>query len=556
MNDLTAILEAALTHQQEGRLDQAETIYRKVLKIDPSDSSAIHLLGTLMQRRGNFDEAISLIGKAILLSPKVADYHANIAAVYLAAGRPLEAASHAKTALKIDADNFDAAYNLGNALFALGDVEASVKMFQRSLELDPANQACWTNYLFTLNFSPDATPADIWQANRLWGEGIEEAREGAEVSFATTGKPGYADPDRQLNLAYFLPELDQHVTTRFIEPVLSAHDREQFSVFVYGDRTDARSPPSAIGDSADHWIDTHGLSDRDIARQMRGDGIDVLAHPCTFKARYRTVLAHRAAPVQIACTNLVSTTGLEDTDYLITDGFISPDREGEAYFTEQLIRLTGFNIYKSFDAEPEPGPLPAAESGLVTFGSFNNIAKLTGRVVAVWSEILTAVEGSRLLLKNGAFDDVSVRHRTTERFFDQGIAADRLLFEGFTQDPAGYLSAYQRVDISLDPFPFGGGTTSYEAIWMGVPVLTLAGDTFMGRLSGSLMHRLDLPEFVVDSKAEYIAAARLLASDVDRLGEIRCSLRHQAQATIFNAERHVAELEAAYRDAWLAFCET
>lgn len=549
MDDLTAILETALIHQQAGRLDQAEDIYRKILGIDPTHAGAVHLLGTLMQRRGDYHEAVALISKAILLEPGVADFHANLAAVYLALGQPVEAAAHGRTALKLDPEFAAAAYNLATALFSLGEVAPAVEMFENALEMEPANQTFWANYLFALNFSPDADPAAIYDANCRWGETVTVASGSDKIDFSNS-----RTSDRKLKLAYFLPELDQHVTVRFLEPVLSAHDREKFTVYVYGDRTDGAPPPPGIGDKADFWINVHQWSAAQIAEQMRNDAIDILAHPCTFKARYRPVLAHRAAPVQIACTNLVSTTGLTHTDYLITDNFICPPEEGDEYFTEKLIRLKGFNIYQSLADLPEPGPLPASENGTITFGSFNNIAKLTDRVATAWAEILRSVDGSRLFLKNGAFDDAAVRAQVTERFADLEILENQIMFEGFTRDPATYLKSYQQVDIALDPFPFGGGTTSYEAIWMGAPVLTMAGDTFMGRLSGSLMHRLGLDEFVTASAEDYIATALNLAGDLKRLSQIRSGLRQTARSTIFNAESHVAELEQAYIAAWETHC--
>ncbi|MBT4588359.1 MAG: tetratricopeptide repeat protein [Rhodospirillaceae bacterium] len=548
MSDLEHIIETALSHQRSGRLPEAAEIYRKVLAIDPGQPDAVHLLGMISHAEGNYSKAIELIGKAILLNANVSDYHLNIASAYLAIGDVQQAKSHAHKAIKLEPNSSEAHYNLGNACFAEGDADQACQAFKQALELVPYSQTIWANYLFALNFSSDATPGEIYNANRKWGTLLEGSVEKA---------PPFANDlslERPLKLAYFLPELDLHVTTRFLAPILAQYDTAKFEVFGYGYRSDDGAPPSAISETLDHWVDVRGKGAAEIAESMRRDEIDILAHPCTFKSRYRDILAHRAAPIQIACTNLVSTTGLQAADYLITDDFISPPGSDDAHYTENLIRLSGFNTYQQFDQGPEVSALPALANGFVTFGSCNNIAKLSSEVIAAWSEILGGVSGSRLLLKHRAFENAGLRGQISVAFAGQGITEERLIFEGFTPDPAAYLSVYDTIDIALDPFPFGGGTVSYEALWMGVPVLTLAGNVFMGRLTGSLMHRLGLDEWVTSSVSDYKAAALRLASDQAALSSLRQDLRGRAQGSIFDAGAHVHELEAAFIEAWQKYC--
>ncbi len=548
MSDIEHIIETALIHQRAGRLEEAADIYRKVLAIDPGQADAIHLLGMVSFTAGDYAEAISLIGKAILLNASVADFHINIASAYLATGAAGQAEAHAITATKLNPNSSEAHYNLGNALFAKGDASAAAAAFKQALDRDPKSQAIWANYLFALNFSKIASPRDIFDANRKWGSLVEDAAEDT-IDMA----PQFSNElssDRRLKLGYFLPELDTHVTTRFLSPVLAAHDKSKFELYGYGYRTDGGGPPSAIGKALGHWRDVHGKTPAEIAQIMRRDELDILAHPCTFKSRYRDVLAHRAAPVQIACTNLVSTTGLRATDYLITDEFITPPKSDEGLYTEKLIRLTGFNTYQQFKEAAKVSSLPALANGFITFGSCNNIAKLSLEVIATWSEILSRVPASRLLLKHRAFENTDQCAALTEAFSNHGIAEDRLIFRGFTPDPAAYLDVYAEIDIALDPFPFGGGTVSYEAVWMGVPVLTVAGEVFMGRLTGSLMRRLDLGDWVTSSVADYSAAAITFAGDVSQLSALRKKLRGCAKKTIFDAKAHVLELEDAFRMAW------
>ena len=544
MSDIEYIIEMALSCQREGRLEEAARIYNQVLEIEPKQPDVIHLLGMVAFANQDYEEAVRLINEAVILNPTVSDYRLNLSSIYLASNQHALAKSHAKVAIKLNSNMSEAHYNLGIILFAEGNIDQSIAAFKRSLDLDPNNQTFWTNYLFAVNFSEKATPKDIYKINRKWGVLLEKQIK-AEPQFQN-----HQYSNRRLKLGYYLPELDKHVTVRYLSPILAVHDKVKFELVGYGNRTDNKLPPSEITDVLDRWIDISKFTAAEIAEVMRGDEIDILLHPCTFKSRYRNILAYRAAPIQIACTNLVSTTGLQATDYLITDNFISPVNSDEGLYTEKLIRLSSFNTYKQFTESKDVSSLPAQKNSLVTFGSCNNIAKINSEVIFTWAEILKKVKNSQLLLKHRAFDDDNRRTYITAIFSSAGISRDRLIFKGFTSDRADYLSVYDEIDIALDPFPFGGGTVSYEALWMGVPVLTIAGPKFMGRLSGSLMNQLGLSDWVTASKKQYISTGIIMANDFSKLSDLRKNLRVKAQNTIFNAKKYVLELEDALESAW------
>jgi len=545
MDDLAVILSDAMDLQRMGRLDDAESIYQKVLDVQPDNASALHLLGTINHARSEYVMAIERIAKAILLAPDVADYHANLASAYLATGQKEQAVGHARTAIRLDPTLASAHVNLGNALFAAGDVVEAVTAFDRARTLDPTNDTAWTNYLFALCFDSSADSSKIFKANREWGRRVE-----SEVGPVHALPVWNRDPKRRLRLAYYLPELDTHVTARFVEPMLRAHDRGRFEIHLYGSRMDGHSPSAKLLEGADHWHDIGGLDPADQAAKMRRDGIDVLAHASTFKARYRTILAHRAAPVQIACINLVSTTGLAEADYFFTDLSLSPTEEGDAHFTEQLVRLPVFNTYRAPDDTLPVGPLPAEKNGYVTFGSFNNVAKLSDEAVTVWGGILKDVKNSKLVLKHRALTDTMVRERVLERFAAAGVRTDRVELRGFDAAPSDYLANYHDIDIALSPFPFGGGTTSYEALWMGVPVVTKKAPYFAGRFTESLLSYLKYPEFVAADDEGYRRKAVTLADDIGELAALRRRLRDEARATIFNTAAFTQNFEAACVRVW------
>ena len=260
--------------------------------------------------------------------------------------------------------------------------------------------------------------------------------------------------------------------------------------------------------------------------------------------------------MQVSWLGYFATTGVAEIDYLIADPWTLPASE-ECNFTEKIWRLPETRLcFTPPDEEVSVSPLPALANGYVSFGCFNNLSKMNDAVVALWSRVLHAVPGSRLFLKARQLMEASVRQSIAERFAVHGVDAARLIFEDYT--PRGnYLAAYQRIDIALDPFPYPGGTTSVEALWMGVPVLTLAGERFLSRQGVGLLMNAGLPEWIATDPDDYVARAVSHASDLERLAELRRELRQQVLASpIFDAPRFARHFEAALRGMWKAWCDT
>lgn len=518
------------------------------------DADALNAAGRAALAGGDAERAIAIFAQAILAAPLDPHVHVNMAAAYLALDRLGEANAHASRAVKLAPAMPEAHHNLGNALFASGDADGALAAFARARALDPDSEAHWTNLLFAQTFAEPSSEigtgrSAIFAENKAWGTRIERRLGPVERPGVTN-----ADPERPLNLGYLLPEFDAHVTARFIVPILAAHTRGDYRLSLYAHCSGGGAWPSVLTPPGVCGVDTFGLNDAEIAERMRADGIDVLIHPCTFKARYRTVLAQRCAPLQIAGINFVSTTGLAATDYMLCDAVLAPPGDSEAFFTERLLRLPQFNCYGVPAHGPPVAPLPAFANRFVRFGSLNNPAKLGDATIAVWAGALARVSASRLLLKHRAFEDADVRERTARRFAAHGIVADRIDFAGFTADPGDYLAAYNEIDIALDPTNFNGGTTSYEAIWMGVPVLTLTGESVMGRQTASLMTAVGHPEFVTNSKQAFVDKAFALTHDIVGLAAIRVGLRHKAAVTIFDSAGYTRQLEAVVRWAWRDLC--
>jgi predicted O-linked N-acetylglucosamine transferase (SPINDLY family) len=339
----------------------------------------------------------------------------------------------------------------------------------------------------------------------------------------------------------------------FLEPILTHLDRSRFHVTCYAgvDRPDAVT--QRLRGLAGAWRDIAGLPDDAVAELIRADAIDILVDLAGHTAGRRLlVFARKPAPVQVAHFGYPNTTGLAAMDYRLTDSYADPPGQTEAFHTEELVRLP--EVAWCYQPSPAPavGPLPALAAGYLTFGSLNNLAKVTAQVMARWSDLLRAVPGSRLLLLTGAGPQTDQRLR--DRFRQKGIDSDRLLLMG-RRPRDQYLELYRQIDIGLDPFPYNGGVTSCDALWMGVPMITLAGNSYASRQGVSLLSNLDLRDWIAQTPEEYVALAARRGKDLEDLQRLRSGLRERMQRSpLCDGARFTRRLEEAYRAMWRRWC--
>ena len=362
-------------------------------------------------------------------------------------------------------------------------------------------------------------------------------------------------PDRRLRVGYLSSDFRNHPVGLVLLPLLSSHDRAEFEVFCYADVPRPDAMTERFRSTVDHWHTIVGKSDSEVAGMVRADAIDVLV--CLaghFDSNRPLVCAHRAAPVQVSFHD-GATSGLEEMDYWLTDDFLHPPDTKEM-FTEDLYRLPVFYQWLPIEEAPPVETLPADQAGFVTFGSFNNPAKVNEEVIGLWAEVLKSVPGSRLVLKYmNWYEQASLRDRLIDQFATGGIGSERLVFVAILDTINEHLGHYGEVDIALDPFPFNGATTTFQALWMGVPVVSLAGETFISRATGSILHHAGLGDLTVDTPEAYVACARNLAGDFERLRTLRKTLRERmATSPICNAPAHTRSVETAYRDMWRKWC--
>ncbi|MFI4940546.1 MAG: tetratricopeptide repeat protein, partial [Burkholderiales bacterium] len=541
------------TLNELGRFDEAIAGFTRAIALQPSLADAYNNRGGVLNELGRFDEASASIRSALALKPDLADAHSNLGSTLKALGRLDEAVACCRRALEINPDLVEAHCNLGNSLQDFGQLDQALACYSRALEIKPDLVEAHSNLLFTRNYLADQ-PAAILQAEaRRFGDLA------ARKATPFTVWRNVPEPNRCLRVGLVSGDFCTHPVGYFIENVLAAlasHACGRLELIAYSTHFHADALTERIKACCHAWHSAVGLSDAQLAQQIRDDGIDILIDLSGHTEHNRlTMFAWKPAPVQATWLGYFATTGVAAVDYLIADPWTLPETE-EVNFTETIWRLPETRLcFTPPDANADVSPLPALANGTITFGCFNNLTKMNDAVVALWARVLDAVPQSRLFLKSKQLGDASVRQNVLDRFAAHGIGADRLMLEG-SSPRLDYFSAYHRVDIALDPFPFPGGTVTVEALWMGVPVLTLAGERFVARQGVGLLMNADLPEWIAADADDYVARAVSHAGDLQRLAALRTGLRQQVLASpIFDAPRFARHFEVALRGMWAQWCD-
>ena len=538
-----------------GRQEEAAARYQTAAGLDAGNPHAHACLGAALHQLGRFEEATSSYSRAVTLRPDLAAIHFSLGSVLIELGRHDEAELSLRRALELQPDHAAAHGNLGNALKNQGRLDEAVSAYERALELEPAvplNHAnlgaalrdaghmrealsCFRGVL-GLNGEHFAALSDCLFIQAYLGDDAAPTRKADAERFgalaAAKARPFTRWKSRsegaRLRVGFVSADLREHPVGYFFEAAvaaLSRHHRDDIELFVYANSDTQDVLTQRLQAHCSAWCSIARLDDEAAARRIHADGLDLLVDLSGHTAGNRLPLfAWKPAPTQASWLGCCATTGLAAMDGYIADPWIAPPG-AEAEFTERLWRLPEtFLCFTPPKLELAPAPLPALASGHITFACFNKLNKLNDPVLAVWSRVLHAVPRSRLFLKNGPLGAASQRQRMTECFAAYGIPADRLILEG-ASPREDYLRAYGRVDIALDPFPYPGGTTSIEGLWMGVPVLTLAGSCALARQGESILHNLGLAGWIAADADAYVSLAAGHAADVAGLAALRQQLR-------------------------------
>ena len=501
---------------RQGLQASAREVCERWLALNTVDASTVEVVGRLvctLLELGELDAARPWIDRAVALAPE----------------RP------------------DIRHNLANLLVQSLDVAGAVAQLDLVLARTPSYSAAWSVRLMCLNYIED-DPLKLIQAHRQWGA-RQPLATGAWPAEAAAA--GHAAAPRRLRVGWVSGDLRRHSVGYFMEPLFAARDREQFEWIAYYTATREDEVSARMRTLADAWVSCDALNDEALAARIRADRIDILVDLSGHTADSRPgVFARRPAPLQISYLGYPTTTGQPATRLRISDPVIDPATEPEDG-AEQVLRMPrGMFCYRP-DIAPPLSPLPALHGGAVTFGSFNNLAKMSPQTLALWARVLHAVPLARLMLKARALSEAGVRLRLLAALADHGITADRVLLAPWAGDLASHLALYEQVDVALDTLPYNGATTTCEALWMGVPVLTLPGRTHASRVGASILGTVGLHDWVADDADGFVTRAQAAASDLPGLANLRAELRQRLQRSpLLDAAGQTQDLERLLAEAW------
>ncbi len=533
-----------------GRLDEAVASLRRALELAGEHPEIYNKLGLALSSQGNLDQAEAVFRRRIELEPHSAAAHHNLGNVLEKQDRLDEAMECYTRALALMPDNADAYNNLGNTLTRLGRIDEAMTCYRRALKADPNSAVNHSNMLLAMQYSAGVTPSELHAAH--WPYDICHA-----AALRSTWRPhdNNRDPDRRLRLGFVSADFGFHPVGYFLVRVLEHLDAAQVEIVCYSDGLRGDAMTARIRSAAHQWHDVRPLNHQQLADRIRADRIDVAFDLSGHMSNNRLLtFARKPAPIQITWMGYVGTTGLAAMDYLLADRYEVPEGS-EAHIRERVLHMPdGYVCYDPPVDAPPVSSLPALAQGHVTFGSFNYLAKINPPVIETWARILRRVGGARLVLKYAGLNTPSAHQRIAELFAAQGVESARLDLLGFSPH-AELLREYQRVDVALDPFPYSGGLTTCEALWMGVPVVTCPGETFAGRHSLSHLSNVGLRETIAADLDAYVEIAAALAGDLPRLAAIRARLRDQMAASpLCDGKRFADNLMDVLGGAWREWC--
>jgi protein O-GlcNAc transferase len=534
--------------KDQGQVAEAVDCYRRALGLRPNYAEAHNNLGNALRGRGQVAEAIDCYRRALGLRPDYADAHNNLGIALKDQGRVEEAMASYRRALELRPDYAEADNNLGNVLRNQGRIAEAVDCYRRALQIKPDYVDAHSSLVYSLHFCPDIDAQALYEEHRRWDRRFAEP-----LARCVPPHANEVAPDRRLRIGYVSPDFRDHVVGHNLLPLFREHDRRQFEIVCYADVLRPDPLTECFRGYADAWRDIAGRADDRVARLVREDRVDVLVDLTLHMARNRLlVFARKPAPVQVTFAGYPGTTGLSAIDYRLTDPHLDPPGLDDPYYAEESIRLPdSFWCYDPLSEEPAVNALPALGNGFVTFGCLNHFAKVNADVLGLWARVLRAVDRSRLLL---LAPEGPHRGHALDRLEGEGVSPDRVAFVAH-QPRRPYLELYHRIDLVLDTFPYNGHTTSLDALWMGVPVVTIAGRTAVGRAGLSQLRNLGLPELIADTPEQFAEIAVGLAGDLARLAGLRGTLRGRMRGSpLMDAPRFARSIEAAYRAMWRCWC--
>jgi len=550
--DAHACIHLARVCMRRQKPQRAETFFVRAREINPQLRPACVGQGNSLLRQERYDDAERVFTETCQRFPGDVALINQIGNMYCAGTRLEGALKHYRMALRLQPNSAEIQNNIANILKAQGLLNEAGKGYQRVIDIKPGFWQAHSNRIFLLNYLPGISGQELLDAHRNWAD-----RQTQELHrFATWDNP--RQTDRPLRVGYVSPDFHHHPVSAFMMPILANHNPDRVVSVCFADNLRVDSTTGQLREMAAEWHTIKSLSDEQFIELVRMEQIDILVDLAGHTGNHRLrVFACKSAPVQINYLGYPATTGLDEMDYRLTDAWADPPGVDENHSSEELLRIpSGFLCYQPDKESPEVAPPPGDATGTVTFGSLNNLSKINDEVVSTWSTILNAMPNSQLLIKNLALSDPAVQERYMQQFESYGIGRDRIDLRSRVSSYAEHLATYHEIDIGLDTFPYNGTTTTCEALWMGVPVVTVTGQLHAGRVGHSLLSCVQLPELISEDREHYKQIALTLANDPNRLRHLRQSLRESVrQSPLCDGPAFTRKLETIYGEVWARWCE-
>ncbi|MFA5238951.1 MAG: tetratricopeptide repeat protein [Phycisphaerae bacterium] len=545
-----AITTGQIERARELVNDQGVEKVRRIIQENPSRTDIMLMLAVMLHRTRQLDKAEEWFKRILAVEPNALVYN-ELAVICDAKGCFSEGAEFLKKAIELAPDVLALKVNLAKKLRTIGRVQEGIELLREAVEKEPDNSIFHSNLLLELHYLSEIDCQSLFEEHKRWGQ-IH-----APANKARTIHNNNPDPDRRLRIGYISPDFYGHAIASFFEPLLDGRNREAVEVYGYGNVERPDNVTERLKEKFDHYRNIRGTEDEKAAKLIEADKIDILVDLAGHTGGNRLLaLAYKPAPVQVTYLGCADTTGMKQVDYRLTDKWAdSPD--SQKFYTEELIYLPeGFLCYKPAYHTSVVSELPANKKGYVTFGSFNNNCKINPFIIGLWAKILKNNDNSRLLLKFKAGGDQEARECYYHQFEQLGIPRDRLEIHGWKRR-VEYLELYRSMDIALDTYPYNGHTTTCEAMWMGVPTISLVGKHFASRVGLSILSCAGLEFFAASCPDEYVTKATALAKNCQALAKIRAAMRQRMAGSILgDAKRFSGSVEQAYRQMWHRWCQS
>ncbi len=531
-----------------GRLDEMIAACRRAIGLKQDDSEAYINLGIALHGTSRLDEAITAFHRAIELKPESAEAYYNLGNTLYKERRTDESIAAFRRAIELRPGLAEAHLNLGNSLRDQGRLDDALASYRSAVAVKPDYAIAASNVLLTMHYHPAYDAQALLAEHRHW------ARQYAEP-LAPQIRPHSNDrtPDRRLRIGFLSYDFWDHAVGQLLVPLFVHRDRRQAEFVCYSDVRRPDAVTEKLKALADQWHESVGMGDPQLADRIRDDRIDILVDLGLHTAGNRMlVFARKPAPVQVTMLGMPTTTGLAAIDYRLTDPYLDPPGSSDADYTEESIRLPHcFWVFQPPEELPTVNALPAAKNGFVTFGCLNQFAKVTRPASQLWMKILQSLPGSRLVLQAQPGSHQGAVHAL---FQEGGIAGERIEFTA-RSSRLEYFRRFQSVDLGLDPFPYNGHTSTLDALWMGVPVITLAGRTAVARGGVSILSNVGLTELIAQTPEQYVDIAVGMATDLGRLSKLRSALRERVQSSPpADTRKYAADVDIAFRRMWEKWC--